>query len=240
MSGLIAVVGCGIAGHEAAFAARSTDPESKIVIITQDAQPLYSPCVLTDYVAGEIPKSQVLLNSPTDYEKLSIELRLETKVVECSPSQRVLLLEDGELSYDKLVLATGSQPFIPSLPGVDKKGVFTFKSLADGELLRKTAGNAAVVVGSGPVGIEAAVGLRKRGLSVVLIEILDTVLPRIFDHPVAQSLQVLLEREGVEVLTRESVLEIMGDGTAAAVRTERRTIPCDLAVLVMGMKPNPR
>lgn len=238
MKSLIVVVGCGIAGDQAAFSAKSADPEARIIIFTQEPQPLYSACVLADYVAGEIPKSRVLLRRPEDYESAGIELLLSKKVMDLSPDRRILHLEDGELSYDKLVLATGSHSFIPPLPGLDKKGVFTLKNLSDADLLREVTGRSAAVIGSGPVGIEAAVALRRRGFAVVLFELLDRVLPGLFDPPIAKSLQTLLVKEGIEVHTGERLLEILGDGRVKAIRTDKGRVPCDLVVLVIGMRPD--
>jgi len=122
----IAVVGTGIAGDEAARAARKTDPKARIVMLTEECHSLYSACVLPDYVAGEIPRRRVFLRTPEAYAQEGIELLLDHPVVEWSPDRQLLHLRDRDLHYDGLVIATGSRPLIPPLPGVEKEGVPRF------------------------------------------------------------------------------------------------------------------
>ena len=234
---VIAILGSGIAGEEAANTARTTDPEARVLIVTEEPQPLYSACVLADYVAGEIPRQRVLLRSLEDYNKAGIELLLSKKVLGWSPDQRILYLKDQDLSYDRLVLATGSRPFVPPLQGVEKEGVLPLKTLKDADLLRQARGKSAVVVGTGPVGIEAAIALKRKGWEVVMVELLDRILPRIFDAPLACSLKSRLEVEGIQVLLTERVIEMLGGNGVEAVRTDLRTIPAELVLLVIGMKP---
>lgn len=234
---VIAIVGSGIAGEEAANTARRTDPGARVLIVTEEPQPLYSACVLADYVAGEISRQRVLLRSQVDYKKAGIELLLSEKVLGWSPDHRILNLKEQDLSYDRLVLATGSRPFVPPLLGVEKEGVLPLKTLKDADLLRQARGKSAVVVGTGPVGIEAAIALKCKGWEVVMVELLDRILPRIFDAPLARSLKNRLEAEGIQVLLTERVIEILGGNGVEAVRTDLRTIPAELVLLVIGMKP---
>jgi NADH oxidase (H2O2-forming) len=121
---------------------------------------------------------------------------------------------------------------------VGKRGVLTFKTLKDADHLRKAKGKSAIVVGSGPVGIEAAVALRRKGCEVVLIELLDRILPRIFDAPMARSLKDRLETTGIQVLLAEKVIEILGEDGVEGVKTDHSTVPADLVLLVIGMKPD--
>jgi len=236
---VIAVVGSGIAGDEAALAARKTDPKARVVMITRDPYPLYSACVLANYVSGEIPRERVFLRTPDDYTRDGIEILMSRQVVDWHPDRHVLCLDDeGELSYDRLIIATGSRPFIPPLPGVEKEGVVTLKTLRDADIMRDVQGKSAVVVGSGPIGIETAVALHRRGWSVSLVELLDRILPRLFDIPLASSLQERLESRGIQVFLREKVLEILGEERVSGVRTDQRTIPADLVILVIGMRPD--
>ena len=102
--GVVAIVGCGIAGDEAAFSARRADPESKVIIITKEHRALYSACVLADYVAGAIPKKRITLKTPEDYERAGIELNLSANVIGYSPDQHLLHLEDRDVKVDRLIL----------------------------------------------------------------------------------------------------------------------------------------
>lgn len=234
---VIAVVGGGVAGDEAAVTAKKVAPGERVILITEEPHPLYSACVLADYVCDELPKSRVYLRGLDDYRQLGIESMTETRVAGWFPERRQLQIPGGELSYDRLILATGSRPFIPPIPGADKEGVLPLKTLDDAERIRATKGTSAVVVGSGPVGIEAALALRGLGWEVAIVELLDRVLPRIFDAPIARMATAHLERAGVQVLVGEKVLEILGDARVQGVRTDRRTIEAQLAVMVVGMRP---
>jgi len=148
----------------------------------------------------------------------------------------MLFLQDRELSYDRLVLATGSRSLIPNLPGVEKKNVVGFKDPQDADFLKKARGKYAVIVGSGPVGIEVAISLRRRGWSVTLLELMDRVLPRIFDAALAGSFQKQLEAYGIQVVLEERLLEIHGGKAVNEIQTDRRALPADLVVLVLGMR----
>jgi NADH oxidase (H2O2-forming) len=234
---VIAVIGSGIAGDEAAHAARRTDPKAQVVMVTEEPQPLYSACVLADYVAGEISRERVFLRRYEDYGRQGIELHLAERVVQWSPSARLLQMEDKSLTYNRLVLATGSQPVVPALKGAQLQGVYTLKTLQDADRLIGAAGRSAVVVGSGPVGIESAVGLQRRGWNVALIELMDRLLPRCFDAPLAASLTERLQASGIAVHVGERVVEISGKRHVTGIVTERHMLKADLVVLVVGMRP---
>jgi NADH oxidase (H2O2-forming) len=120
---------------------------------------------------------------------------------------------------------------------VGKDGVFALKSFDDAEGLRAIRGRSAVVVGAGPVGMEAAVAFRRMGWSVALVELMDRVLPRMLDAPLADSVRKQFEGMGVSVFLGERVEEISGGSRVEAVRTDQRTLPADVVVLVIGMRP---
>jgi NADH oxidase (H2O2-forming) len=234
---VIAILGSGIAGDRAAFAARQTDPEARVVMVTREPYPLYSACVLADYAGGRIPKSDVFLRTIEDYSREGIDLLLARNVVRWSSEQRILSFDDEKLSYDRLVLATGSRPVIPPIPGLRKEGVCSLKTILDADLLRSASGRRLVVVGSGPVGIELAVAFRAMGWSVTLIELLDRLLPGLLDFPLAESVKKMLEAKGNHVLVEERVLEVLGGKLVEEIRTDQRRIPADIVALVAGMRP---
>jgi NADPH-dependent 2,4-dienoyl-CoA reductase/sulfur reductase-like enzyme len=236
----IAVVGGGIAGHEAAWAARRQDPSSRVILLQEEPHPLYSACVLADYVSGEIPRERVFLLGAQDYARAGIEFHPGRPVVGVDPPNRVLLLEGRELSYDSLVLATGSRPLLPPIPGAQLHGVHTLKSLADADRLALGPAGKAVVVGAGPVGIECALALAARGSRVHLVELLPRLLPRLLDTPLAGMVQAMLEQRGIRVLTGERVLEIQGRDRVEGVKTTAGFLEADGVILVLGMRPEVR
>jgi len=234
----IVIVGNGIAGFEAAFAAKKAALDCRVSIVTREAHPLYSACVLADYVCREIERRKVFLCNPPDYARAGIDLSLSREITDWSPKDHLIRFDGGELPYDRLILATGSSPIVPRIPGVEKEGVLSLKTFEDAELLRAFSGKSVVVVGTGPVGIETAVAFRRLGWSVTLVELQDRVLPRMFDAPIAGSLRMRLEAKGVSVFLEEGVVEILGGKRVEGIRTDRRTLLADLVVLVVGMRPD--
>jgi len=232
----IVIVGNGIAGDEAAFSSKKTNPRANVVLVTREPYPLYSACVLADYIAGTIPRNRVFLKKKEEYYDAGIKLLLSTEVSGWDTEKTFLQINNKKLFYDKLILATGSRTFIPQIHGADKKGVYSLKSLADADLIRNAGGNIAVVVGSGPVGIEVSVALQKRGYSVILIELLNHILPYLFDPSLSETIRMLLEKEKIEVRTGERVLEIMGNNHVKKIKTDKEIIQCDIIVLVAGMR----
>lgn len=233
----IAVVGGGIAGHEAAWAARREDSHCKVLLFQEEPYPLYSACILADYVSGELPREKVFLIGPQEYERAGIEFHPQSRVLKVESAKRLLVLEREELRYDALVLATGSRPILPPIPGVGLKGVYTLKSLEDADRLAHACPKKAVVVGAGPVGLECALALVARGSRVHLVELLPRVLPRLLDAPLAHMAEALLKERGIQVLTGEKVLEIKGEGQVEGVKTSCGFLEAEGVVLVLGMKP---
>src|SRR3990172_8838014 len=127
----IVIIGGGIAGNEAAFNERKTDPDASILIINEEEHRLYSACALADYVCGDITRERLFLSRLEDYRKNSIEVLFSSKVTGWRPDERMLQLKDREIGYDKLIIATGSRPYIPPIPGTNLEGVCTLKTLQD-------------------------------------------------------------------------------------------------------------
>lgn len=235
----VVVIGNGVAGEAACSAIRSQSREITITLISEDSYPFYSPCILARYISGEMERSGLFLKGLADYEREGIDLLLDHRVERIDPLRKRAFLPGREIAYDRLILATGSRPVLPRIEGAQKKGVMVFKSLKDADLLFQARGTRAVIVGSGPIGIELAIALRKKNWEVCLIEELEWILPNLFDERGASRLQSVLEKMGVEVQTGARVLAIEGKGQAEGVvtgRTGRR--PADLVALTIGMRPN--
>ena len=231
------IVGNGIAGISAAHTIRMISSDALITIVSDEAEPAYSACMLADYIGGELSRDSVIIKNFSEYSRDSISLLSSQKVVGMSVEDKRVILEKESLPYDKLIIATGSKPVIPAGVTVDKSGVFTFKSLKDADKISRWKGHVAVVVGSGPIGLEAGMALQRKGYYVVILELLSHVLPRVFDEHPAAIIKSLLAQRGIEVLEREKLVEIMGRDSVSGITTDKRTIPCDTVVLATGMKP---
>lgn len=231
------IVGNGIAGNSAASTIRRLNREADITIISEEKYPLYSACVLANYISGEIGRERVFLKEFPDYLQENIQIIPNQKAIALDVGRKRVVLESESVAYDKLIIATGSQPVVPPIEGKDKQGVFTFKSIKDADQIYRWVGQTAVVVGSGPVGIEISLALNKKGYRVFLVELLDWVLPRVFDEYPASMIKGILEGEGIEVSTGEKVLELLGSDRVEGVATDRRRIVCDTVILTAGMRP---
>ncbi len=234
----VIVIGNGIAGNTASSTIRRLNAQADITIISEERHPHYSACALPQYLAGEVRRQKLFLRAKRDYSREGIKVALGQKVRQISPETRRVFLDHKSLAYDKLVLATGSKPIIPPIEGINLDGVFALKSLDDADQIRHTTARVAVIVGSGPIGIETAIALGKKGVTVYVIELLGRIMPRIFDDKPSSLLRDILEQHGMRVLTDESVTRITGNGKVEGVHTTKHRIKCDMVIVAVGMRPD--
>lgn len=234
----IVIVGNGIAGNSAAVAIRSLNRDVGLTIISDETVPLYSPCAFYKYLSGEMAKQKLFLKKLEDYAKEGINVVFGKEASEVNVGAGEVRVGDQKIHFDKLILATGSKAFFPPIKGVDKKGVFPLKTMADAEKVSAYPAKKVVVVGSGPIGLEAAMSLSKRGAEVSIIEVFNRVLPRLFDDQPASVLREIIERNGVKVLTEEKVTEISGDQSVKVLITDKREMACDMVIMAAGVAPN--
>lgn len=231
----IVILGNGVAGNTALEAIRKSNPSAQAVMVSEEPYPEYSACVLPYYVSGALERKRVFLKSLKDYQ--GVKARLGERVTGIDLGRSRVLLEKGNIPYDRLILAAGGEPVMPSIEGIDGEGIYPLKTLRDADRLVRLRGQRVVVIGGGLIGVEAAVAMKKRGHRVSLTS-RRWLLPRILDEEAGQRAQKILERNGIEVLTREAVKEIVLKGRQVrAVHTGKRRIPCDLIVVAIGMKP---
>jgi NADH oxidase (H2O2-forming) len=234
----VVIVGNGIAGNQVAFSVREKDPTAEICILSAEAVPEYDPCSLPYFLGGDCEKKDLFRKQTEDYETHNINLIYNSKAVSIDSKAKKVTTESGlEIDYDKLVLAHGGDLFIPPIEGIRSQGVFSCKQLAETEKLHAHDGSSAVVIGSGAIGIEAAEGLKKQGYDVYIIELLDWILPALFDEPTAKRLEAAMEGYGIHVHTGEKVLKIKGDEKVSSVVTDKREIECDTVVVATGVVP---
>jgi len=234
----LVIIGNGIAGNQVAFDVRRKDRLARITILSAETVPEYDPCSLPYYLGGECGRTDVFRKTPEDYTACSIDLVYDSRVVSIDPEAKAVTTHGGgQIGYDKLVLAHGGDLFTPPIPGIDNPGVFSCKQLAETEKLAAHPGSSAVVIGSGAIGIEAAEALKRKGYAVHVVELMDWILPSLFDQPTARRLETALKGYGIHVFTKEKVLEIKGTGKVTAVVTDRRTIACDTVVVATGVVP---
>jgi NAD(P)H-nitrite reductase large subunit len=232
------IIGGSAAAISAVEAIRSIDRASPIDLFSDEATPLFSRVLLPYYLAEELPKSLLNFRSADFFEANHITPHLGVRVHEILVSSKTVRTEDGnEFPFDKLLVATGGKPIIPPIPGIDKEGVSPLKTMEDAERIYRQSGTRAVVIGAGSVGVEASISLKRRGMKVSLLEQLGHVLPTVFDEEGASIIRKRIEEIGVEVITGEKALQIVGNGRVKSLITHTREIECDMVVVAAGIKP---
>jgi NADH oxidase (H2O2-forming) len=231
----IVIIGNGAAGNSVASMVKGFDHE--VTIISEEVFPEYSACALPYYLSGEIPRQHVFLRKHEQYLSADIHTIFGRKVSRIDVKNQQVIFKDGNLNYDKLVIATGAEAMVPKIIGVGMTGVFTLKTLEDADKILAYPKKKIVIIGSGFIGVEAGIALRKRGFEVVFIELLDWILPRAFDNKPADIIELILREHGIEVLTKEKVVQILGKERVEGVETDKRRIQCDVVILSTGMRP---
>ena len=232
------IIGGSATGISAIEAIRSIDQTSPIELFSDEATPLFSRVLLPYYVAEELPKSLLNFRSADFFEQNKITPHLGIRVNEILPGSKTIQASDGNrYAYDRLLIATGGKPIIPSIPGIDKEGVSPLKTMEDAERVYQLKGTKAIVIGAGSIGVESSISLKRRGLKVTLLEQLGHVLPTVFDEEAASIVKKRIEELGIEVITGEKAVRFTGNHHVRSVVTDTREIECDMVVLAVGVKP---
>jgi len=235
----IVIIGNGAAGNAAAEAAKRTQPDVDITIISEEKSWFYSPCLFHNYICNEVSMDRLFLRAKADYEKNGIRLILGEKVREIDTKKKTVFITKNKLRYDALILATGSKVAVPPIDGVYKQGVLSLKTLEDAIKVKEQIHKSkkVVVVGVGPIGINVSISSRKMGKETTIIARAHQILRRLFDQRPAALLQDELKKHGIQVLVNEKIEEILGKDKVEGVKTNRREIFCDTVILTTGMKP---
>jgi len=232
------IIGGSAAAISAIEAIRSKESESQIDMFSDEATPLFSRVLLPYYVAEELSKPLLNFRSADFFDQNRVTPHLGVKIQEVSANSKTVLTETGEqYPFDKLLLATGGKPIVPQIPGVDKVGISTLKTMADAERIYQSKGKKAVVIGAGSIGVETSISLKRRGMEVTLLEQLAHVLPTVFDEEAASIIKNRIEDLGIITVTGEKAIQFIGNGHVRSVMTDSREIKCDMVVLAVGVKP---
>ncbi len=236
----IIIVGNGVTGVTAARSIRERDPDCLIEIYTREPYHYYYRPRLPEVVAGKLEIDDIVAYPPDWYEARKIDVHLETPVASIDPEAGEIVLGDGgRRAYDHLLLASGSDPFIPPVEGADRPGVFALRTAADALAIRDWAKGArrAVVIGGGLLGMETAKGLKDAGLDVEVLEALPWLIPRQLDQDGARVLQKEIEKLDIKVRVDVATTSIEGNGKPTAVALKDGTkIPADLVVFSTGVR----
>jgi nitrite reductase (NADH) large subunit len=244
----LVVIGNGMAGCRAVEEILARDP-ARFAITIFGAEPRvnYNRIMLSPVLAGEKSFDEIVINTADWYTDNDITLVSGDPVVSINRATQTVIAKSGRAEpYDRLLIATGSDPFIIPVPGKDLAGVVTFRDLDDvdrmvaaAEAGKANGGGSAVVIGGGLLGLEAAHGLSLRGMKVTVIHIMPTLMERQLDKAAGWLLKAELERRGQTILTGGDTAAIVGkDGHVAGVMLkDGREIPADIVVMAVGIRP---
>ncbi|HEY9094445.1 MAG TPA: FAD-dependent oxidoreductase, partial [Hydrogenophaga sp.] len=223
-----------------------------VTVFGAEPHPNYNRILLSPVLAGEQTLEEIVLNDWNWYTDNGITLHAGWTVTEVNRTTRVVYARNAagetmEAPYDRLIMATGSNPFMLPIPGKELNGVLAYRDIADTEAMIEAAKTHrhAVVIGGGLLGLEAANGLMKRGMSVSVVHVGPWLMERQLDDVSGRLLQQSLEARGMQFLMGAQTQELVGDqddgkgGRVKAVRfKDGSEVPADLVVMAVGIRPN--
>nr|WP_315479879.1 nitrite reductase large subunit NirB [uncultured Rhodoferax sp.] len=241
----LVMIGNGMAGVRTIEELLKVAPDLyDITVFGAEPHPNYNRILLSPVLAGEQTLDEIVLNSFEWYAENNITLHAGKKVVEVDRVKRIVKASDGtEAEYDRLLICTGSNPFILPIPGKDLQGVIAYRDIADTNAMidAATKYKHAVVIGGGLLGLEAANGLMLRGMTVSVVHVMPTLMERQLDTVAGGLLQKSLQERGLNFLMGAQTQELVGgeDGRVKSIKFKDGTeVPADLVVMAVGIRPN--
>ncbi len=238
------IIGSGAAAVSAAEAIRKRNEKAEITIYTEEELlPYYRP-VLSEMINSDVGDDEFYINNKNFYNDMKIDVKLNSKVLSVNKDKKIIVLEDNsEVSYDKLLIATGATPFIPPFTGKDLEGVYTLRNskdlskikniISENECLKMT------VIGGGLLGLEMACSLANKGCPVTVIDTAPTILPRQTDSNGSNVLQNVVENSKIKVITGVMVEQIYGEGKVnGVILNSGEDIKADVVLVSAGLAPS--
>lgn len=241
----LVVIGSGMGGIAAIEAVIKTEADVSITLFGEEPSLHYNRILLSEVLAGKADAEKIVVHPKDWYVEHQIDFRRGVSVTSIDTGDKTVCDETGAVvSYDYLVLATGSRPHIPAIKGHDKKGVYTFWTMDDTEKMIAEACHQreAVVIGGGLLGLEAARALINYGVSVTVVHLTDRLMERQLDPAGASLLKQQIEQMGIRILLESNAEEILGDAQVSGVRLKGKgeILPAGMVLIATGTRPDTR
>jgi len=235
------IIGNGIAALQAAENIRKNDGESKITMISREKYNTYYRVKLSHLLGQQFDLEKLYVKPDQWYKDNNIDVLLKRNVLSVDTDKKIVKLDDGSiLTYDVLIIASGSHSFVPQVKGNDKKGVYTVRSLDDVEKLNEyiNGKKRGVVVGGGLLGLEAAWSLRQTGYDMTVIEFFPRLLPKQSDEEGSRIIEKIIENSGINLVLGAEVEGIIGDTADGVMLKNGIKIDADFVIFSAGVRPN--
>jgi nitrite reductase (NADH) large subunit len=238
----LVIVGNGMVSHRLCekIAEYDRDGRYHVVVIGEEPRPAYDRVHLTNYFT-ERSAEALALGSRAWYEERGIDLRIGRRAVRVDRERRFVSTDDGiDVPFDRMVLCTGSAPFVPNIPGVDKKGVFVYRTIEDLDAIigRASEVRTAAIIGGGLLGLEAARAVLDAGLETHVVEVAPRLMPRQLDNVASGLLERTIRALGVKVHVDKRIASLRGNGVVTGIElSDGETIDADLVIVSAGIRP---
>lgn len=233
------IIGNSIAATACIEGIRSQDSTGEITVLSAEDRPCYGRPLISYYLLGRIKAENTLYRPENFYSENGVTVLYNTTATSIDPVKKCVKLSDGNiLPYDKLLVATGSRPFVPPMPGLEGvKNRFSFMTMADAEALEKELGadKEVLIIGAGLIGLKCAEGIAARVKKITVVDMADRILPSVLDSQGAAIVQKTLEKVGVEFILNDSVASF--DGNYALLKSGKK-VGFDILVVAVGVRAN--
>ena len=240
----LVLVGNGLAGMRCLEDLLDMAPDRyEVTVIGEEPWGNYNRIMLSPVLSGDKTVEDIMLHPHAWYHDKNIRFIAGDAAVKINRSRKQVYTEKGwVVDYDRLILATGSKPFVPPIPGADLNGVISFRDIHDVNTMLDYCKNKknAVVIGGGLLGLEAAYGLKQRGMQVTVLHLMDRIMERQLDSRASSLLKQSIEAKGIHVITKANTEQLLGEeGHVTHIKLQDGTIlDADLVVFAVGIRPN--
>lgn len=233
------IIGNAAAGIGTVEGIREYDKDGEILIISDEKYDTYSRPLISYWLKEAVTEENMRYRNADFYEKNNVKTMLDTKVIAINPDKKEVVIEGGEnVPYDKLMVATGSKPFVPPMQGMEKIAKkFSFMKKDDAKAVKEAVfdGARVLIVGAGLIGLKAAEALEHYNTKMTVVDLANRILPSILDEAASEIMQKHIESKGVKFILNTSVSEFSEN---SAKLSNGETVDFDMVILAVGVRPN--